>query len=160
MSADELKVIKAKGEISVLEEKIGDSFPAGMVGIGHTRWATHGAPSDINAHPHCGCSREFAVVHNGIIENYLGLRRWLEEEGHSFVSETDTEVLAHLVEHFYNGDLLQAVVRAVKKVEGSFALVAISEKEKGKLVCVRKDSPLIIGLGEKENYIASDVLLF
>lgn len=160
LSADELKVIKAKGEISVLEEKIGDSFPAGMVGIGHTRWATHGAPSDINAHPHCGCSREFAVVHNGIIENYLGLRRWLEEEGHSFVSETDTEVLAHLVEHFYNGDLLQAVARAVKKVEGSFALVAISEKEKGKLVCVRKDSPLIIGLGEKENYIASDVPAF
>jgi len=157
---EELKVIKAKGEISVLEEKIGNGFPSGTVGIGHTRWATHGAPSDINAHPHCGCSEEFAVVHNGIIENYLGLRSWLEKQGHHFVSETDTEVLAHLVEHFFDGDLLQAVVQAVKMVEGSFAMVAISENEKGKLVCARKDSPLVIGLGERENYIASDVPAF
>lgn len=157
---DELKVIKAKGEISVLEKKIGEGFPEGTAGVGHTRWATHGAPSDINAHPHCGCSQEFAVVHNGIIENYLSLRRWLEEEGHCFVSETDTEVLAHLVEHFFDGDLLQAVVRAVKKVEGSFAMVAVSEKERGKLVCARKDSPLVIGLGKGENYIASDVPAF
>lgn len=152
-----LKVTKAKGEIAVLEKKVGESFPQGKIGIGHTRWATHGAPSDANAHPHCACSEEFAVVHNGIIENYLKLRHWLEEQGHRFSSETDTEVLAHLVEHFFNGDLLRTVQKAVKMIEGSFAVVVMCEREKDKLVCVRKDSPLIIGLGEGENFIASDV---
>lgn len=155
-----LKVEKAKGEIAVLEARVGKNIPAGNIGIGHTRWATHGAPSDINAHPHCGCSQEFAVVHNGIIENYLSLRQWLEEQGHRFSSETDTEVLAHLVEHYYEGDLLQAVSRGVKMVEGSFAMVAVCEQEGDRLVCARKDSPLVIGLGDKENYIASDVPAF
>ncbi|MEW5919678.1 MAG: glutamine--fructose-6-phosphate transaminase (isomerizing) [Bacillota bacterium] len=155
-----LKVEKAKGEIAVLETRVGNNVPPGSTGIGHTRWATHGAPSDINAHPHCGCSQEFAVVHNGIIENYLSLRQWLQEEGHRFSSETDTEVLAHLVEHYFTDDLLQAVSQAVKQVEGSFAMVAICEQERDKLVCARKDSPLVIGLGEGENYIASDVPAF
>ncbi|HAP31888.1 MAG TPA: glutamine--fructose-6-phosphate aminotransferase, partial [Firmicutes bacterium] len=155
-----LQIEKAQGEISVLEVRLGGNFPAGSIGIGHTRWATHGAPSDINAHPHYGCSREFAVVHNGIIENYLGLRHWLQEEGHRFSSETDTEVLVHLVEHYYEGDLLEAVLQAVRKVEGSFAVVAICARERDKLVCARKDSPLVIGLGEGENYIASDVPAF
>lgn len=152
-----LKVVKAKGEITVLEEKVGQSFPAGNMGIGHTRWATHGAPSDVNAHPHCACTEEFTVVHNGIIENYRALRHWLESEGHRFSSETDTEVLAHLVEHYYNGDLLKTVQEAIKKVEGSFATVVMCRGENDKLVCARKDSPLIIGLGEGENFIASDV---
>ncbi|RJX23279.1 MAG: glutamine--fructose-6-phosphate transaminase (isomerizing) [Dethiobacter sp.] len=152
-----LKVVKAKGEITVLEEKVGQSFPAGNMGIGHTRWATHGAPSDVNAHPHCACTEEFTVVHNGIIENYRALRHWLESEGHRFSSETDTEVLAHLVEHYYNGDLLKTVQEAIKKVEGSFAMVVMCRGENDKLVCARRDSPLIIGLGEGENFIASDV---
>lgn len=152
-----LKVVKAKGEIAVLEKKIGESFPAGNIGIGHTRWATHGAPSDINAHPHCACTEDFTVVHNGIIENYRTLRLWLESEGHRFSSETDTEVLAHLVEHYYNGDLLKTVQESIKKVEGSFAMVVMCKEESDRLVCARKDSPLIIGLGEGENFIASDV---
>ena len=155
-----LRIEKAKGEIAMLEARVGDNFPEGSIGIGHTRWATHGAPSDINAHPHCGCSQEFAVVHNGIIENYLSLRQWLEELGHRFSSETDTEVLAHLVEHYYEGDLLQAVSQAVRMVEGSFAMVAVCEQEGDKLICARKDSPLVIGLGKGENYIASDVPAF
>lgn len=155
-----LQIEKAQGEISVLETRLGSNFPAGSIGIGHTRWATHGAPSDRNAHPHFGCSREFAVVHNGIIENYLALRHWLQEEGHHFSSETDTEVLAHLVEHYYEGNLLDAVLQTLRKVEGSFAVVAICEREGDKLVCARKDSPLVIGLGEGENYIASDIPAF
>jgi len=152
-----ISIAKARGEISVLEERVGESHPSGKTGIGHTRWATHGAPSDANAHPHCACSEEFTVVHNGIIENYLGLRRWLEEQGHRFTSETDTEVLAHLVEHFYSGDLLHTVQDAVKMVEGSFAVVVMSSRDRERLVCARKDSPLIIGLGDGENFIASDV---
>ncbi len=155
--AEGMSIIKAKGEISALEQKVGDAAPIGHMGIGHTRWATHGGPSDTNAHPHCGCSEEFAVVHNGIIENYLYLRNWLEKEGHNFASETDTEVLAHLVEHYYRGDLLRAVQEVLNKVNGSFAMVVMCEKEENRLICVRKDSPLVIGLGEEENFIASDV---
>ncbi len=152
-----LIITKSKGEIASLEEKVGSGIPPGHVGIGHTRWATHGVPSDDNAHPHYACSESIAVVHNGIIENYLSLRRWLEKQGHRFSSQTDTEVLAHLVEHFYNGDLLHTVREAVSHVEGSFAMVVLSEQENQKLVCARKDSPLVIGLGEGENFIASDV---
>ncbi len=152
-----LVIIKSKGEIARLEEKIGADIPAGQVGIGHTRWATHGAPSDENAHPHYACTEEFALVHNGIIENYMSLRRWLEGQGHHFSSQTDTEVLAHLVEHYYHGDLLHALREAVHRVEGSFALVVMSPRENNRLVCARKDSPLVIGLGEGENFIASDM---
>ena len=152
-----VKVVKTKGEIDALEEKVGQPFPIGNAGIGHIRWATHGAPSDINAHPHCACTEEFAVVHNGIIENYRVLRQWLESEGHTFSSETDTEVLAHLIEHNYNGDLLKTVQESVKKVEGSFAVVVMCRREEHRLVCARKDSPLIIGLGEGEHFIVSDV---
>ena len=155
-----LKVEKAKGEITALEARVGNNIPPGSAGIGHTRWATHGAPSDINAHPHCGCSQEFAVVHNGIIENYLDIKQWLLQQGHHFSSETDTEVLAHLLEQYYAGDLLAAVSQAIKQVQGSFAMVAVSARERDKLVCARKDSPLVIGLGEGENYIASDVPAF
>ncbi len=152
-----LVITKSKGEIARLEEKIGTDIPTGQVGIGHTRWATHGAPSDENAHPHYACTEEFALVHNGIIENYMSLRRWLEGQGHRFSSQTDTEVLAHLVEHYYNGDLLLALREAVHRVEGSFALVVLSQRENNRLICARKDSPLVIGLGEGENFIASDM---
>ena len=154
---DSLKIIKTKGKISGLEKKAGERPPAGNAGFGHLRWATHGAPSEINAHPQRACSDDFALVHNGIIENYLPLRRWLESEGHRFASETDTEVLAHLIEHYYRGDLLKSVQEAIKKVTGSFALIAGCRKEKDRLVCARKDVPLMIGLGEAENFISSDL---
>ncbi len=155
-SPDGLKIIKTEGKISGLEEKIAGAPPAGNAGFGHLRWATHGAPSQNNAHPHAACSDNFAIVHNGIIENYLSLRHWLESEGHRFLSETDTEVLAHLIEHYYRGDLLQSVQEAIGRISGSFAFVAGCRKEKDRLVCVRKDAPLMIGLGENENFISSD----
>ncbi len=157
VNGSRLEVIKAKGELEQLENKVGAKFPNGSTGIGHTRWATHGAPSDVNAHPHCCCSGDFAVVHNGIIENYRFIREWMEEAGHKFQSETDTEVLAHLIKHFYNGDLLGSVQQALAQVEGSFALVAVARGKNDQMVCARKDSPLIIGLGKNENFVASDV---
>lgn len=161
LSSDDLYLVKCAGEISFLEEKVGEAKENGFsacVGIGHTRWATHGRPSDENAHPHTGCSENFVVVHNGIIENYRFLRSWLTDEGHRFSSETDTEVLAHLVEHYYDGDLLKAVQSALDDVQGSYAIVVLSSHEPERLVCARKDSPLLIGLGEKdENIIASDL---
>lgn len=150
-------VVKSVGKIAKLEEKIETYTPEGNVGIGHTRWATHGRPSDVNSHPHTDCSGEFAVVHNGIIENYLELKEWLESEGHEFVSETDTEVLPHLVEHFYHGDLEETVREVAKKLEGSYAMVALAKKEPGKLVAIRKDSPLVVGIGKGEYFLASDI---
>jgi glutamine---fructose-6-phosphate transaminase (isomerizing) len=155
---DQLVVSKAAGSVADLETVISDRYKDLTVGIGHTRWATHGRPTDENAHPHSSCCEEIAIVHNGIIENYQPLRQWLiDEAGHSFRSETDTEVLAHLVEEYYEGDLLGAVRKAVARVEGSYALVALTSREPGRIVCARQDSPLIIGLGEGENLIASDI---
>lgn len=154
---NKILVVKSVGKIAKLEEKIETYTPEGHIGIGHTRWATHGRPSDINSHPHMDCSGEFAVVHNGIIENYLELREWLETEGHQFVSETDTEVLPHLIEHFYNGSLEETVAEVAKKLEGSYAMVVLAKKEPGKLVAVRKDSPLVVGLGNGEYFLASDI---
>jgi glutamine---fructose-6-phosphate transaminase (isomerizing) len=153
-----LAVGKAAGSVAGLEAAIGDKYMHSNVGIGHTRWATHGRPTDENAHPHSSCNEEIALVHNGIIENYRSLRQWLTEEaGHTFRSETDTEVLAHLIEEYYDGDLLVAVRKATARVEGSYALVVLSQKEPGRIVCARRDSPLIIGLGEGENFVASDI---
>lgn len=126
-------------------------------GIAHTRWATHGAPNKVNAHPHVSCDGDISVVHNGIIENYLKLKESLIKEGHKFVSQTDTEVLAHLIEKYYKGDLKSAVIEALKKVEGSFALGVISVKEPGKIVAARQDSPLIIAEGKDGYFLASDV---
>lgn len=154
---EKIAVIKAVGKLNNLKKKLEEDIPVGKVGIGHTRWATHGRPSDVNSHPHQSCSADFAVVHNGIIENYLELKESLLEKGHVFVSETDTEVLAHLVEEFYAGDLAEAVRRTLEKVHGSYALGVVSAKEPDKLIAARKDSPLIIGLGKGENYIASDI---
>ena len=128
----------------------------GTVGIGHTRWATCGEPSQVNAHPHCDCAGNIAVVHNGVINNFQRLKQQLISEGHTFISETDTEVIPHLIEKYYEGDLEKAVEAALRVVEGSYAIVVLMVGEP-KLVAARKDSPLIIGIGDRENFIASDV---
>ncbi len=153
-----VQIAKAKGRLQVLKEMIhgGDDI-RGTLGIGHTRWATHGEPSDVNAHPQASVSGKFAVVHNGIIENYLSLKEYLMRKGVAFLSETDTEVVAQLLEYYYHGDILDAVVKVLSKVEGSYGLGIICEDDPDTLYAVRKDSPLVVGLGEGENFIASDV---
>ncbi len=153
-----IEVHKYKGRIKNLEEKLAPLGFNSPLGIGHTRWATHGAPSDKNAHPHSNMSGTIALVHNGIIENYIQLREWLINEHHvQFESETDTEVVVHLIDHYYEGDLLEAVFKAVEKMKGAFAIGAICCDEPDKIVAVRKDSPLVVGLGKDENIIASDI---
>lgn len=153
----EIKIIKKKGRLADLKQAIGQ-MPESHIGIGHTRWATHGVPSDTNAHPHTDCNERIAVVHNGIIENYAHLRKDLILEGHDFVSETDTEVIVHLIEKYYeNNSLEDAVRKALKHMHGSFAIGVISKDEPDKIIAAKKDSPLIIGIGEGENYIASDI---
>ena len=148
---------KCKGRLANLEEKISSLTIQGTVGIGHTRWATHGEPSDVNSHPHLNQDGTIAVVHNGIIENYIELKEWLTKEGYTFKSQTDTEVIPHLVNYYYNGDLLDALIKATKKLQGSYAIGVISKNEPDRLIAVRKDSPLIVGIGEDENFIASDI---
>jgi glucosamine--fructose-6-phosphate aminotransferase (isomerizing) len=128
----------------------------GRAGIGHTRWATHGEPSKVNAHPHCDCSGRIAVVHNGTINNFSSLRQQLADEGHILASETDTEVIPHLIEKYYNGDFEKAVELALREIEGAYTMIAMMAGE-SRLIAARKDSPLIIGVGDRENYIASDV---
>ncbi|NMA63055.1 MAG: glutamine--fructose-6-phosphate transaminase (isomerizing) [Syntrophomonadaceae bacterium] len=152
----QLWVQKKEGKLGHLEEKL-NGYPDAGIGIGHTRWATHGAPSDDNAHPHTDCQGNIAIVHNGIIENYAPLRRRLEQEGHIFRSETDTEVFAHLVEHYYNGSLEGAVRRALQDVKGSYAVAAVATAEPDKIVAVRNHSPLMVGMGEDQYYLTSDV---
>ena len=152
-----LNSCKTVGRLSKIEERLAEIKLTGNLGIGHTRWATHGRPSERNAHPHFDCNQKISLVHNGIIENYIGLKEWLQEKGHIFNSETDTEVLPHLIEEYYQGDLAAAVREALKKVEGAFALVVISDEHPGEIVVARKASPLIIGLGKEENFIASDI---
>lgn len=155
---DGMKVRKKKGRIQNLEDLIADEGLYANLGIGHTRWATHGAPSDINAHPHCDRSGRISVVHNGIVENFVQLKEWLTKDyGVEFVSETDTEVIAQLIGVFYEGDLEDAVFKAVEKMQGAYGLGVICSEEPDKLVAVRKDSPLIVGLGEGCNFIASDI---
>ncbi|MBR4632190.1 MAG: glutamine--fructose-6-phosphate transaminase (isomerizing), partial [Elusimicrobia bacterium] len=148
---------RSVGKLINLQENIKENKISGNIGIGHTRWATHGKPSEENAHPHTDCSGKIVVVHNGIIENYVSLKKQLQKEGHKFASETDTEVVAHLIEKYYKGDLLAAVKSALKNIEGAYALCAISSEDKSKIVVARKDAPLVIGLGKDENFIASDV---
>ncbi|TVY08486.1 glutamine--fructose-6-phosphate transaminase (isomerizing) [Paenibacillus cremeus] len=152
-----LQVKKSKGRLAVLETKLGDEPLNGTIGIGHTRWATHGKPSDINSHPHTDNSLKFSVVHNGIIENYISLKEELTAQGHVFVSETDTEVISHLIASLYQGDIVKAVQQAVTRMRGAFALGVLTEYEPDKLVAVRLQSPLIIGVGEGENFIGSDI---
>lgn len=152
-----IEILKKEGKLRALKDELNGQTYGAHVGIGHTRWATHGRPSDENAHPHTDCSGKIAVVHNGIIENYLALREWLQSQGHVFNSQTDTEVLPHLIEEFYEGDLLDAVLKASTKLEGSFAMAVVSSHEPNKLVAVRQDSPLVVGLGEGEYFLASDI---
>jgi len=154
---ERIEVYKRVGKLDVLRDELkGREFFA-TAGIGHTRWATHGKPSDPNSHPHTDCQGRFAVVHNGIIENYIPLKEWLISMGHKFRSETDTEVLPHLIEEFYEGDLVQTVLRVTRKLEGSYALVVLCLDEPGRLVAARQDSPLVVGLGQGENFLASDI---
>jgi glucosamine--fructose-6-phosphate aminotransferase (isomerizing) len=152
-----ININKAKGRLTVLEQRINRDELTGTLGIGHTRWATHGEPSDINSHPHTNQSGDIAVVHNGIIENYMKLKSWLQREGYAFASETDTEVVAHMINYYYNGDLVEAIRNTLDRIDGSYALGVIAKQHPDCMVVARKDSPLVIGLGDGENYIASDV---
>ena len=153
-----LKVAKAKGRLQVLSDLLqGGAAIHGEVGIGHTRWATHGAPSDVNSHPQVSRSGKIAVVHNGIIENYADLKQFLAGQGVPFTSQTDTEVVAQLIEYFYEGDLLAAVGRVLHRIEGAYALGILCADTPDQLIAVRRDSPLILGVGEGENFLASDV---
>ena len=154
----EIEVIKAKGRLKILSEMTdgGKTIP-GTIGIGHTRWATHGEPSDVNSHPHLSNSGKFAVVHNGIIENYMELKKHLENEGCVFLSETDTEVIAHMVEHYYNGNLLDTVIEVMNHLEGSYAMGILCVNNPNEFIAVKKDSPLIVGVSEDGNFVASDI---
>lgn len=152
-------VRKVKGAIKFLEEKIAKEVVRGTIGIGHTRWATHGEPSDINAHPQINESGTIAVVHNGIIENYIALKSWLQEQGVVFRSQTDTEVIAHLVNYYYEQEknIFCAVQKSLQRLEGSYALGVVCKDFPDRIIAARKESPLIVGLGKGENFIASDV---
>ena len=152
---NELQVFKEVGEIANLEKEI--SVVKGTIGVGHTRWATHGKVSKENAHPQVSCNKKIALVHNGIIENFKKLRDDLEKEGYKFTSQTDTEVIVHLIDEEYEGSLEDAVFSALKKIQGSYAIVVVCEDDPGKIVGARKESPLVIGVGDNENFLASDV---
>lgn len=153
----EIEYKKFKGRLTILENHLKENPIAGNLGIGHTRWATHGEPSDENAHPHLNEEETIAVVHNGIIENYIAIKEELINKGYKFKSQTDTEVVVHLIDSLYEGDLLTAVFKAVERLKGAYALGVISKDHPGELVAVRKESPLVVGLGEEENFIASDI---
>ena len=152
-----IELVKRQGKLEILVGELKSSGMKGTTGIGHTRWATHGVPNDVNAHPHLDCRGRLAVVHNGIIENYLELKEALKKEGHKFISDTDTEVIAHLIEKFYSGDIAEAVRKALKLLHGSYAIAVIHRDEPQKLIGARRDSPLIVGVGKGENFLASDV---
>jgi glucosamine--fructose-6-phosphate aminotransferase (isomerizing) len=157
LEGDTLSVVRRVGKLANLRTALDGGAPQGVIGIGHTRWATHGAPSECNAHPHVDCTGRIAVVHNGIIENFLELREELEAAGHEFKSQTDTETIAHLVESYYEGDLPDAVLKAVYRLDGSYGLTVVSTDHPDLIVAARKDSPLILGLGQGENFVASDI---
>ena len=159
LDGENLLVRKAKGALKFLEELVAKETVRGNLGIGHTRWATHGEPNDINAHPHTNVSGTIAVVHNGIIENYADLKEWLQSQGVVFRSQTDTEVVAHLVDYYYQieKDIFQALLRTLHRLEGSYAFGVICKDYPDRLLCARKESPLVVGLGKDENFIASDV---
>lgn len=154
---DRVIVEKCKGRLINLENKLQQNPLPGNVGIGHTRWATHGEPSDLNSHPHSNEDGTISIVHNGIIENYMHLKEWLTSEGYAFMTETDTEVVPHLLDYYYDGDIVKAVTQALHKIEGSYAFGVTCSKEPDKIVAVRKESPLIVGIGKGENFIASDI---
>jgi glucosamine--fructose-6-phosphate aminotransferase (isomerizing) len=157
IDGDVLEVQRRVGKLANLREAITLKPIEGSIGIGHTRWATHGRPSEENAHPHTDCSGRIAVVHNGIIENYSDLRSELAAAGHILRSETDTETIAHLVEAYYEGDLVEAVRKVLARLRGSYALAIVHLDSPDEIVAARRDSPLIIGLGDGENIVASDI---
>src|SRR3954464_5299888 len=150
-------VEKRAGKLSNLTAALGDQTPHAGIGLAHTRWATHGRPNDLNAHPHQDCTGNITVIHNGIIENFSELRDGLEARGHTLTSETDTEAIAHLVEESYQGDLADAVRAALRQLDGAYALAAMHRDERDRLVGARLDVPLVVGIGEGENFLASDV---
>ncbi len=154
----EIEIVKAKGRLQVLRELTNNGIDLkGTIGIGHTRWATHGEPSVINSHPHYNKDKSIAVVHNGIIENYQPLRDRLIRKGYRFISDTDTEVIAHMLDNYYNGDPLETISKIMARIEGSYALGVLFKDHPGEIYAVRKDSPLIIGVSEEGNFIASDI---
>ena len=152
-----LGIRRASGKLRNLEEALRLDPVDGNYGIGHTRWATHGRPTEENAHPHSDCTGDIVVVHNGIVENYLPLKEQLQREGHVFKTETDTEVIAHLVEKYFEGNLESAVRCAVKQIRGVFALAVLSRKDPNKIVAAREGPPVVVGLGKGEYFVASDV---
>jgi len=152
-----LVCVKEKGKLSRLKELLRPGEPGGTLGIGHTRWATHGVPSRLNAHPHLDVKREFAVVHNGIIENYAEIKAELIRKGYRFVSDTDTEVLVHLIRDNYSGDFLKAFLLSLRRLSGFFAFAAVSSRHPDRLLAFRRSNPLVIGLGRGENFVSSDV---
>ncbi|MEG1285254.1 MAG: glutamine--fructose-6-phosphate transaminase (isomerizing) [Romboutsia sp.] len=156
-TGNELEIRKFKGRLAILVEDLEKNPINGGLGIGHTRWATHGEPSDANSHPHFNMDKTIAVVHNGIIENYMELKEELQAQGVVFLSQTDTEVVAHLVDKYYEGNLLDAVYKTTERLRGAYALGVVCKDNNQELVAVRKDSPLIVGLGEGENFVASDI---
>ena len=157
MSKGEIIVKKKAGRIQNLIDSMENQNYSSEIGIGHTRWATHGVPSDKNSHPHYSMDKSVAVVHNGIIENYQTLKKELEERGYIFSSDTDTEVISQLIQDMYNGDILDTVLKVLKKLEGSYAIGVLHKNHPDKLICAREHSPLVVGIGENENLIASDV---
>ncbi len=157
LDGDRIRRRRVEGKISALESSLRQEELTGNFGIGHTRWATHGRPSEENAHPHQDCTGDFVVVHNGIIENYLAIKQELRSEGHEFVTETDTEVIAHLLEKYYSDSLEDALRKVVKQLEGAFAIAAISTRDAGKIVLVKMGPPAVVGLGEDEYFVASDL---
>src|SRR5512141_1516068 len=154
-----VQVVRAEGKLSNLEGKLSDKHIKGTFGMGHTRWATHGKPNENNAHPHRDCTGNVVVIHNGIIENFLPLKQRLQKAGHEFKTETDTEVVAHLIEENLKSGakFVDAVKKTLKELEGHYALVMIDGNEPGTIIAAKQGPPLVIGLGENENIIASDV---
>lgn len=157
MDGGVIRLSKAKGRLANLAARVASNPLPGTIGIGHTRWATHGEPNDINAHPHTDMKGHIAVVHNGIIENYEELRTQLKAKGCVFVSETDTEVIAHLLHTLYDGDMLSTILRAQTMLEGSYALCVLNAEAPDTLYCTRKDSPLVVGLSDGAQYVGSDI---
>ncbi|MTI49771.1 MAG: glutamine--fructose-6-phosphate transaminase (isomerizing) [Firmicutes bacterium] len=157
LNSGAIEIRKFKGRLAVLDEDIKKKSIEGNIGIGHTRWATHGEPSDVNSHPHANEKSSIAVVHNGIIENYMEIKEELQAKGYKFVSETDTEVVCHLLDEYYDGNLVEAVQKVVGKLEGAYALGVMCKDNPEELIAVRMTSPLIVGIGEEENFIASDI---
>jgi len=157
VNKNKIQVRRVKGKIIGLEKNLKSSPLNGSCGVGHTRWATHGRPCEENAHPHQDCTGSIVVVHNGIIENYLPLKQKLKEEGHTFCTETDTEVIAHLVEKYFQSSLEEAVQQAVQELEGAYAIAVLSTRDLGKIVAAKNGPPAVVGLGDKENFVSSDI---